>query len=108
LGNELLHVNLGTSIGELAKLLQSFVAEDNNVPTQKVFDHAAALYVGETDQNAVDTLQSLLASGVVNKLHDLGVSQVVAQVVPTEVIPVGAHIDGTNMVFDLDFLSKKP
>jgi hypothetical protein len=106
-GEELLHVNLGASIGELASLLHSFVAEDNNVATQKVFDHAAALYVGEADQNAVDTLQSLLDSGVLDKLHDLGVSQVVAQVVPTAVIPVGAHLEGTNMVFDLDILSKK-
>ena len=106
-GSDLLHVNLGTTIADLANLLQSFVAEDSSVPTQKVFDHAAALYVGVTDQNAVDTLQSLLDSGVVDKLHDMGVSQVVAQVVPTAVVPLGAHIDGTNMVFDLDILSKK-
>jgi hypothetical protein len=37
----------------------------------------------------------------------MGVSQVVAQVVPTTVVPLGAHIDGNNMVFDLDILSKK-
>ena len=40
-------------------------------------------------------------------VHDMGVSQVVAQVVPTAVVPLGAYIDGTNMVFDLDILSKK-
>jgi hypothetical protein len=107
-GKELLQVNLGTSFEELANLLQSFVSEDGNVPTQKVFDHATSLNVGATDQNAVETLQSLLDSGVVDKLHDMGVSQVVAQVVPTAVVPLGAYIDGTNMVFDLDILSKKP
>ena len=62
---------------------------------------------GSVDAGDLETLQSLLDSGVVDKLHDMGVSQVVAQVMPTTVVPLGAHIEGTNMVFDLDILSKK-
>jgi hypothetical protein len=107
-GNELLQVNLGdATISDLADLLKSFVSEDNETSTKAVFDHAAALDVGATNQAAIDTLQSLLDSGIASQLYDMGVSQVVAQVVPTTVVPLGAYIDGTNMVFDLDILSKK-
>jgi hypothetical protein len=105
----LLHVNLGTTVDDLASLLQAFVAPDNHVPTQKVFDHAAELDVGALSGTAttVQTLQTLLESGLGSQLHDLGITKVVAQVAPTTVTTLGVTEDHGNMVFDLDILSKK-
>lgn len=107
--NGLLHVNLGTTVDDLASLLQSFVVQDNNVPTQKVFDHAAELDVGALAGTAttVQTLQTLLQSGLGSQLHDLGITKVVAQVASPAVTTLGVTQDHGNMVFDLDILSKK-
>ena len=107
--NGLLHVNLGTTVDDLASLLQSFVAQDNNVATQKVFDHAAELDVGALAGTATtaQTLQTLLESGLGSQLHDLGITKVVAQVEPPAVTTLGVSQDQGNMVFDLDILSRK-
>jgi hypothetical protein len=107
--NGLLHVNLGTTVDDLASLLQSFVAQDSNVATQKVFDHAAELDVGALAGTATtaQTLQALLESGLGSQLHDLGITKVVAQVAQPAVTTLGAAYDNGNMVFDLDILSRK-
>ena len=71
---------LGTDVKDLAGVLQSFISETDHVSTKTIFDHAVDLYVGNAV--GVDTLQTLLESGMGSKLADLGISKVVAQDLP--------------------------
>jgi len=99
-------VDLGADFSELASLLGHFVSDTDPTSTKAIFDHGAELNMGQVTGYTADTLQSLLESGMGQQLQDLGISKVVAQVMPPVDI-IGGTNTADGMVFDLDILNKK-
>jgi len=101
-------IDLGEAfnIGDLNELLSHFVQSESNDAIKTIFDDSAAaeLNIGNADGYSAATLESLFDSEIGEKLLDLGIHKLVAQV---EVQILGSS-GYESFELDLDDLIKKP
>jgi hypothetical protein len=100
-------LDLGKTFSQenLADLLSHFVnADSSSADIKAIFDHSTELNIGQVADYA-STLGTLVESGIGDKLFELGIHKVVAQV---EVQILGAPVQ-ESYEFDLeDLLHKRP
>jgi hypothetical protein len=107
LANAGAQVDLGEKFSQenLADLLSHFVNTDNNPSSIKtIFDNLTELNIGQV-ADYTTTLDTLVESGIGDKLFDLGIHKVVAQV-EVQILGAPAH---ESYEFDLeDLLHRRP